>query len=49
MGCVREIRVAYWKDWVIITKIGKPVVGAGLSQKMKFGSVKFELIFQTVE
>lgn len=30
VGCVREIRVVYWKDWVIIIKIGKFVVGVGL-------------------
>lgn len=37
--------MTYCKDWVVISKIGKPFTGVSLPRKMKLGLVKFEILF----
>lgn len=37
--------MTYYKDWVVISKIGKPFTGVSLPRKMKLGLVKFEILF----
>ena len=50
MRCVRgEIRMTYWRDWVVISKIGKPFIDVSLPGKVKFGSVRFEIPFRQEE
>lgn len=41
-----KIRMTYWKNWVVMNKTERLLAGVGLSKKMKFGSVRFELSFR---
>lgn len=41
--------MAYWKDWVVRRKIGKPLAGAALTRKMVFAVVRCGISFQQVE